>query len=107
MIVDSILFVDDDYLFAYPYLFVTGHVGFRFSQEQKWRLKEYLERGGFLHIEDCDVRLNGGRGFMREAIHLLVKELFPEKKYVFFHRDKGVKAATMAMTGLKKEFYFS
>ena len=72
--------IDDDCLFAYPYLFVTGHVGFRFSQEQKWRLKEYLERGGFLHIEDCDVRLNGGRGFMREAVRLLIKELFPEKK---------------------------
>ena len=72
--------IDDDYLFGYPYLFVTGHVGFRFSREQKWRLKEYLERGGFLHIEDCDVRLNGGRGFMREAVRLLIKELFPEKK---------------------------
>ena len=33
-----------------------------------------------MHIEDCDVRLNGGRGFMREAAYLLIKELFPEKK---------------------------
>jgi len=67
-------------LVCLPLIFATGHIGFSFSQEQKWRLKEYLERGGFLHIEDCDVRLSGGRGFMREAVYLLIKELFPEKK---------------------------
>ncbi len=38
--------IDDDYLFAYPYLFVTGHIGFRFSQEQKWRLKVSSQSGG-------------------------------------------------------------
>jgi len=73
--------IDDDHLFAYPYLFVTGHIGFNFSEAQKQRLREYLERGGFLHVEDCDIRLNSGRGFMRGAIHLLMKELFPKKKF--------------------------
>jgi len=73
--------VDDEDLFAYPYLLVTGHVGVDFSEAQTRKLGEYLERGGFLHVEDCDIRLNRGRGFMRSAIHRLMKQIFPDKKF--------------------------
>lgn len=72
--------IDDPYIFNYPYLHMTGHIGVRFSDDQEKRLREYLERGGFLHAEDCDIRLNNGRGRMRPAIHRLMQRVFPDKK---------------------------
>ena len=72
--------IDDDDIFVYPYIFMTGHRGIRLSKTQTNRLREYIERGGFIHAEDCDIRLNGGRGFMRPSVHRLMEQLFPGKK---------------------------
>ena len=60
---------------------MTGHRGIRLSKTQTNRLREYIERGGFIHAEDCDIRLNGGRGFMRPSVHRLMEQLFPRKKF--------------------------
>ncbi len=73
----SILKDDIDRLCAYPFIFMTGHMGVRFSDAEARKLREYLERGGFLHVEDCDVR-RWGR--MRPAISRLMKRIFPDKK---------------------------
>ena len=72
--------IDDEGLFAYPFLFMTGHRGIRLSTEQVRKLRDYFERGGFLHVEDCDVRLNGGRGGLRPHIYEMLRKVFPEKK---------------------------
>ena len=72
--------IDDAGLFAYPYLFMTGHRGIRLSKEQVWKLREYLERGGFLHVEDCDARLDRGRGGLRPYVHELMEQVYPEKQ---------------------------
>jgi hypothetical protein len=42
----------DDRLWDYPYLYVTGHGNIRFSDAEVARLREYLLRGGFLHVDD-------------------------------------------------------
>jgi len=39
-------------VFKYPILFMTGHGDVRFSGEELARLRAYLERGGFLHVDD-------------------------------------------------------
>jgi hypothetical protein len=69
-----------EHLCAYPFLFATGHMGLRFDAEHIRQLREYLERGGFLHIEDCDIRLNGGRGNMRQSLKHVMKQVFPDKE---------------------------
>lgn len=73
--------IDDAGLFAYPYLFMTGHRGIQLSKEQVRKLREYLERGGFLHVEDCDARLNGGAGGLRPYIHQMMQQVYPEKQF--------------------------
>lgn len=73
--------IDDPYIFDYPFLHMTGHMGVRFSDKQVHQLREYLERGGFLHAEDCDIQLNFGRGRMRPAIHRLMRRVFPDKRF--------------------------
>jgi hypothetical protein len=41
-----------DSIFKYPMLFMTGHGNVRFSEQELARLRAYLERGGFLHVDD-------------------------------------------------------
>ena len=72
--------IDDDGLFAYPFLYMTGHRGIRLSTEQVRKLRDYFERGGFLHVEDCDARLNNYRGGLRPHIYEMLRKVFPEKK---------------------------
>lgn len=36
----------------YPYLYVTGHGNISFSDEDLFRLREYLTAGGFVHVDD-------------------------------------------------------
>jgi hypothetical protein len=42
----------DDRLWDYPVIHVTGHGNIRFSEQEIVRLREYLARGGFLHVSD-------------------------------------------------------
>lgn len=42
----------DDRLWDYPVLHATGHGEMRFSDVEVARLREYLTRGGFLHVDD-------------------------------------------------------
>jgi Domain of unknown function (DUF4159) len=42
----------DEDLWQYPFLHVTGHGNIHFSDEEIIRLREYLARGGFLHVDD-------------------------------------------------------
>src|SRR5687768_1410593 len=42
----------DDRLFNYPYAYVAEPGGMDLTDEEARRLREYLERGGFLHADD-------------------------------------------------------
>jgi uncharacterized protein DUF4159 len=42
----------DDQLWDYPFLHVTGHGNVKLSDVEVTRLREYLTRGGFLHVSD-------------------------------------------------------
>ena len=42
----------DDRLWDYPFLHVTGHGNIKLSDAEVRRLREYLARGGFLHVDD-------------------------------------------------------
>jgi hypothetical protein len=64
----------DDKLWDYPFLHMTGHGNVHFSDAEVARLREYLERGGFLHADD-----NYGldSSFRRE-----IKRVFPDRQLV-------------------------
>lgn len=73
--------IDDPWLFSYPFLYMTGHGrayrGLQLSDAQIRKLREYFERGGFLHVEDCDIRFN----YFRPQIESMMKRIYPEKKF--------------------------
>lgn len=64
----------DDRLWDYPFLHVTGHGNIKLSDREGERLREYLTRGGFLHVSD-----NYGldSSFRRE-----IARVFPERPLV-------------------------
>ena len=64
-------FVDlnDEKLFAYPFLFLTGHGNISFGENEVRRLRTYLENGGFLYADD-DFGMD--KAFRRE-----MKKVFP------------------------------
>ncbi|MEJ7809430.1 MAG: DUF4159 domain-containing protein [Gemmatimonadaceae bacterium] len=64
----------DERLWDYPFLHVTGHGNIHFSDVEVERLREYLKRGGFLHVDD-----NYGldTAFRRE-----IKRVFPDRPLI-------------------------
>lgn len=61
-------------IFAYPFLFMTGHGNVVFSDDETKKLRVYLENGGFLFVDD-DYGLD--KAFRRE-----LKKIFPEKDLI-------------------------
>ena len=66
--------ITDDRLWDYPFLHMTGHGNVKFSDEDVKRLREYLERGGFLHADD-----NYG---LDESFRREMKRVFPDRELV-------------------------
>ncbi len=60
-----------DKLYAYPYLYLTGHGNVRLSVEEALRLRHYLLGGGFLHVDD-----NYG---LDPHIRRELKKVFPDR----------------------------
>jgi len=69
-------FVDlaSDEIFSYPFLFLTGHGNIVFSSDEVYRLRNYLENGGFLYIDD-DYGLDN-------AVRREMKKVFPQDDFV-------------------------
>jgi hypothetical protein len=64
----------DDRLWDYPFLHATGHGNIHFSDQEIVRLREYLARGGFLHVDD-----NYG---LDEAFRREIARVFPDRPLV-------------------------
>jgi len=66
--------LEDDDIFNYPYLYITGHGNIKFSEGEVIRLRTYLLGGGFLHADD---NYGMDKSFRRE-----MKRVFPNKEWV-------------------------
>lgn len=69
-------------IFAYPFLFMTGHGNIIFSNSDAKKLRTYLENGGFLYVDD-DYGLD--KAFRRE-----IKKVFPDKELVELPFNHGI-----------------
>jgi len=63
----------DDQVYRFPVLYMAGHYDPALTDEEKRRLKDYLERGGFLFAEACCGMPGFDKGF-----RALMAELFPD-----------------------------
>jgi hypothetical protein len=89
-------FVDlsTDGIFAYPFLFITGHGNIVFSSDEAARLRKYLENGGFLYIDD-DYGLD-------KAVHREMKKVFPDEEFVELPYSHGIYNAVYKFDGPPK-----
>jgi hypothetical protein len=62
----------DDRIWDFPFLHVTGHGNIRFSEAEIVRLREWLQRGGFLHVDD-----NYG---LDESFRREIARVFPDRE---------------------------
>lgn len=61
-------------IYAYPYIYMTGHGNVVFSPQEAENLRNYLIAGGFLHVDD-----NYG---LDKFIRLELKKVFPELELI-------------------------
>ncbi len=74
--------LSEDDIFNYPFLFITGHGNIVFSDSDTDKLRDYLENGGFIYIDD-DYGLNN-------AVRREMKKIFPEKDFVELPFNHGI-----------------
>ena len=66
--------VSTDEIFSFPFIFVTGHGNIVLSDDEADRLRRYVEKGGFIYIDD-------DYGF-DAPIRREMKKVFPDKDFV-------------------------
>ncbi|MEK6239644.1 MAG: DUF4159 domain-containing protein, partial [Planctomycetales bacterium] len=68
------LSLTDDKIFEFPVLMMHGRRSFTFSEKERKRLREYVERGGFLMADSVCGSEEFSRSFRKE-----MKETFPKR----------------------------
>jgi hypothetical protein len=51
---EVVITADSEELFAFPFIFMTGHKLVRFSAKERAQLRRYVEHGGLLFSDDCN-----------------------------------------------------
>ncbi len=97
--------LDSTELFEYPFLYLTGHLAVRFSSVERRHLLRFVERGGFIFMDDHNHDINGV--FHKTATEELTKlfgrlEPVPNKHALytaFFTFEDGPPATNHEMNG--------
>jgi hypothetical protein len=56
---EVVITLDSQELFAFPFLFMTGHKLVRFSKAERDTLRRYVDGGGLLFSDDCNHDVSG------------------------------------------------
>jgi hypothetical protein len=62
-------------LFGYPFAYLTGHLPVRFSEQERANLREFIDRGGFLFIDDHNHDIDGA--FHKTATEEIARTIEP------------------------------
>lgn len=81
-------FDDHERICRFPFLFMTSEGYYKFNDRQKQSMKTYLERGGFMIMDDC---IFGGHGdYFYQSSMSLLSELFGKDAIRIIPRDHEV-----------------
>jgi hypothetical protein len=81
-------------LFLYPFIHMTGHGNVVFSKTESENLRNYLEAGGFIHIDD-----NYG---MDDFIRVELKKVFPNQELIELPNSHPIFKQRFQFDGLPK-----
>jgi hypothetical protein len=79
---ETSLTIPDKDFFKYPFAYIAGHGNIKFSDEEVYRLREYLVKGGFLWADD-DFGMD--TSFRRE-----MKKVFPNLDWIPLPFSHGI-----------------
>ena len=91
---EKVMEIGEPELFAYPFLYMTGHGNIRLTAEELSRLREHLLGGGFLYADD-----NYG---MDQSFRAMVTDLFPERRLMPVPFDHAIYHAVYDLEGPPK-----
>jgi hypothetical protein len=91
---ERVVRLTDPALWEVPYLYVTGHGNVLLQPEEAVALRGHLERGGFLHADDC---YGMDRSFRRE-----VAKVFPDRPLVEVPLDHPIYHVVYELPGVPK-----
>ena len=77
-------------IFNFPYLYLTGHGNIVLTLSEKQNLKNYLQNGGFLHVDD-----NYG---LDKYIRPILNQLLPETELIELSDDHKIYSAKYDFT---------
>lgn len=76
---------DDETIYEYPVIFLTGHNTFELPPKEVRALRAYLQRGGFLMADACC-----GRKEFDASFRKLARQLFPDKPLTALAEDHPI-----------------
>lgn len=91
---EKVIELGDPGLFAYPFLYMTGHGNIALTNEELASLREHLLGGGFLFADD-----NYG---MDSSFRRMAHELFPERDLVLLPLDHPIYRSYYTLEGPPK-----
>jgi hypothetical protein len=74
---EVVITADSQELFAFPFIFMTGHKLVRFSAKEREQLRRYVETGGLLFSDDCN---HDVAGLYATSFEQEMKAAFPESR---------------------------
>lgn len=84
-------------LYDTPSLLVKGNSAVNFSAKEKSRLKQYIDRGGFVFFDDT---LADAKGPFGQSVRTLMKELYPEQPLSKLSTDHAVFRSFFLLRGV-------
>jgi len=91
---EIVLSMDNRRIMDYPFLFMTGHGGFDYTQSELENIRAYVLAGGFVYIDD-------DYGFNTDIMNFL-DELFPARSTVKLSPDSDILNAFYKLDRLPK-----
>lgn len=73
---EQVVALDSKELFAFPFVYLTGHALVRFTKPEKEAFGRYVEDGGFVFVDDCNHDVGG---LFARSFEAQVAELFPRR----------------------------
>jgi hypothetical protein len=83
-------------LAPYPFVYLTGHRDPKFTDKEVAALRQHLQAGGFLFINNCC-----GRSAFDQHVRALVARLFPDQKLAAVPADSPLFRSFFAITQAK------
>ncbi len=71
---EQVVALDSKELFAFPFVYLTGHALVRFTRAEKDAFVRYVEDGGFVFADDCNHDVGG---LFAQSFEAQLGELFP------------------------------